>query len=384
MEKIYPTRPAAAGACKMIILDRYIAFSYLKGMVPVMLLLLTLFSFMALAEELEEVGEGSFRLIDAFLVVLYTSPRRIVDLMPVTALLGGLMGLGALANHQELIAARAAGLSKARMARPVLAATLIVAVLVVLMQSLLVSASERAASELRSKSLEATSFDSGGRLEFWTRSGENFVHVSDVLFNRILEGIEIYNTDEVGKLRTLIQARRAAIVGADTWLLEGVTRTKLTDMAASEEFVESIKWTNLLSQEQADILILPVEALAPHDLVLYIRHLRENDLDTHHFRVIFWKQISISVAVIAMGLLSLPLLVGSTRAIPAGERIVVGGIIGIVFYLLQQSTGHLAGLFNLVPSVTILTPVFALLAIAVMAQFWRGFRKRDPASRIQP
>ena len=90
----------------MILLDRYIASSYLKGMVPVMLLLLTLFSFMAMAEELEEVGEGTFRLIDAFLVVLYTSPRRIVDLMPVTALLGGLMGLGAMANHQELIAAR--------------------------------------------------------------------------------------------------------------------------------------------------------------------------------------------------------------------------------------------------------------------------------------
>ena len=95
LEKICPSRLACAGACKMMILDRYIASSYLKGMVPVMLLLLSLFSFLALAEELEEVGQGTFRLIDAFLVVLYTSPRRIVDLMPVTALLGGLMGLGA-------------------------------------------------------------------------------------------------------------------------------------------------------------------------------------------------------------------------------------------------------------------------------------------------
>ena len=95
----------------MMILDRYIASSYLKGMVPVMLLLLALFSFMALSEELEDVGKGTFRLIDAFMVVLYTAPRRMVDLMPVTALLGGLMGLGALANHQELIAARGAGMS---------------------------------------------------------------------------------------------------------------------------------------------------------------------------------------------------------------------------------------------------------------------------------
>jgi lipopolysaccharide export system permease protein len=368
----------------MMILDRYIASSYLKGMIPVMLLLLALFSFMALSEELEEVGTGSFRLIDAFLVVLYTSPRRIVDLMPVTALLGGLMGLGALANHQELIAARGAGMSRARMARPVFQATMIVAVLVVLMQALLIPASERVASELRSKSLEATSFDAGGRLQFWTRSDENFVHVSDVLFGQILEGVEIYNTDEAGRLRTLIQAEQATIIGTDTWLLEDVTRTRLSDMTATEDHLESIRWTHLLSQEQADILILPLEALAPHDLVLYIQYLRENDLDTHHFRVIFWKQISVVIAVIAMGLLSLPLLVGSTRSVSASQRIVLGGIIGIVFYLLQQATGHLASLFNLIPSGTILTPVLVLLTIAVMAQYWQGFRKPVAANRTQP
>ena len=368
----------------MMILDRYIASSYLKGMIPVMLLLLSLFSFLSLAEELEEVGQGTFRLIDAFLVVLYTSPRRIVDLMPVTALLGGLMGLGALANHQELIAARGAGMSRARMARPVFQATMIAAVLVVLMQTLLIPVSERAASKVRSKSLEATSFDAGGRLEFWTRSGENFVHVSDVLFGQILEGVEIYNTDEGGKLSTLIQAEKATIIGVDTWLLEDVTRTQLSDMTAVGDHLESTKWTNLLSQEQADILILPLEALAPHDLVLYIRYLRENDLDTHHFRVIFWKQISVVIAVIAMGLLSLPLLVGSTRSVAASQRVILGGIIGIVFYLLQQATGHLASLFNLIPSVTILTPVLVLLAIAVMAQYWQGFRKPGPASRTQP
>ncbi|MBT8048554.1 MAG: LPS export ABC transporter permease LptG [Xanthomonadales bacterium] len=359
----------------MMILDRYIASSYLKGMVPVLVLLLTLFSFLALADELEEVGNGTFRQIDAFLVVLYTSPRRIVDLLPVTALLGGLMGLGAMANHQELIAARAAGLSKARMVKPVFKATLLVAALVVVMQSLLVPASERAASGLRTKSLESVSIDSGGRFELWTRSGENFVHVEDVLFNRVLKGVEIYSTDQQGKLRNLIEAEQATIIGDGTWLLKDVTRTQLTGMMAVDEQLDRISWDNLLSQEQADILILPLEALAPHELVLYIRHLRANGLDTHHFRVVFWKQASIVIAVVAMGLLSLPLLVGSTREISASQRIVLGGVVGIVFYLVQQMTGHLAGLFNLVPSLTILTPVFLLLAVSVGAQYWKGFGK---------
>jgi lipopolysaccharide export system permease protein len=164
-------------------------------------------------------------------------------------------------------------------------------------------------------------------------------------------------------------------LGAETWLLEDVIRTSLEGMTANEERLHILEWRDLLSEEQANILILPVEALAPYDLVRYITHLQANDLDTHQFRVIFWQQMSIAIAVLAMGLLSLPLLVGSTRAISASQRIVLGGIIGIVFYLLQQLTGHLAGLFSLVPSITILTPAVVLLAVAVAAQYWRGFRK---------
>jgi lipopolysaccharide export system permease protein len=359
----------------MIIIDRYIARNYLKGMIPVMLLLLALFSLLALTEELEEVGKGSFRQIDAFLVILYTTPRRMVDLMPVTALLGGLMGLGALANNQELIAARAAGLSRARMARPVFQAALLVAIMVILAQSFLIPLSEKKVVKIRSKTLVETSVDSAGKQELWTRSGNNIVHVGGVLFNRVLKDIEIYSLNASGRMNELLLAQSATIQTGDTWLLHDVLRTRLEGMEISEEKIDSLGWTGLLSDEQANILILPLEALAPYDLVRFISHLKNNDLDTHHYRVIFWQQISIAITVVAMGLLSLPLLVGSTRSISAGQRIIEGGVIGIMFYLLQQVIGHLAGLFQLVPSVTILTPVMVLLLIAVLAQFLPGLQK---------
>lgn len=368
----------------MKLIDRYIATNYLTGLVPVLVLLLALFSFLALTEELEEVGTGTFRQIDAFMVILYTTPRRIVDLMPVTALLGGLMGLGAMANNQELVAARAAGLSKARMARPLFQATLLLAAMVVVMQSWLIPFSERAAADLRARTLETTTVSGDGRLRFWTRTGENFVHVGDVLFNRVLTDVEIYRMDNAGRLQTLIEAEEATITGTGTWLLSNVTRVELSGMTASDSRVDSLEWTNLLSREQTNIFVLPLEALAPHDLMLYIRHLQQNGLDTHHFRVVFWKHVSVAIAVIAMGLLSLPLLVGSTREISASQRIVLGGVFGIIFYLLQQLTGHLAGLFNLPPGITIMTPVFLLLAVAVAAQFWRTMPRPKPATEIQP
>ena len=78
----------------MLRTDRYIMTQFVTGIIPVLLLLLALFSFMALAEELEEVGSGSFTLADALMVVFLTSPKRIVELLPVTTLLGGLIGYG--------------------------------------------------------------------------------------------------------------------------------------------------------------------------------------------------------------------------------------------------------------------------------------------------
>lgn len=57
----------------MIILDRYIMGHFVKGVLPVLLLLLALFSFLTLAEELEDVGKGNFTQLDAFLVVGHDS-----------------------------------------------------------------------------------------------------------------------------------------------------------------------------------------------------------------------------------------------------------------------------------------------------------------------
>jgi len=357
-------------------LDRYIMRNFLLGMVPVLLLLLILFSFMALSEELEDVGQGLFTQFDAFMVVLYTAPRRMVELLPVTTLLGGLMGLGAMASHQELIAARVAGMSRPRLARPVLALAAVVALLVLLAQSWLVPASEQKANELRAKSLVQTSMEAGQDLDFWTRSGSHFVHVNDVRFGRLLSDVEIYTTDQRGRLEQLVEARQASIAGLDNWLLSDVTLTRVEGPLAVEERRDELNWPGLLSADQTAILVLPLEALAPLDLARLIDFQRENGLDTHGYRVVLWQQLSIALAIVGMALLALPMLLGSIRAIPAGQRVVIGGIIGIVFYLLQQLSGHVAGLFKLHPPSVILAPALVVLAVGIYAQFLDADRKR--------
>ena len=122
----------------MTILDRYIGNSFIGGCIPVLGLLLSLFSFLALSEELEDVGDGSYELADALLVVVYSLPALTVNLLPVTVLLGGLLGLGALANNLELISMRAAALSELRIAAPIIQLSLALIAIVLLLQNLVI------------------------------------------------------------------------------------------------------------------------------------------------------------------------------------------------------------------------------------------------------
>lgn len=356
----------------MLKIDRYIMQQFLLGIFPVLFLLLALFSFMALAEELEDVGIGDFTMADALMVVFLTTPKRIVELLPVTTLLGGLIGLGAMANAHELIAIRTSGLSKRRIAQTVAVLAVFLGISITALQFFVVPGFEREAALLRSKSLLGTEKGPHSNDAFWTRNGAYFIRVNEVKFDRTLSGIEIYATDSNGRLERLIQAGSADYAGDDNWLLSDVVQSELQNTSLQQDKVhetmqKTVLWKDLLSAEQASVLMLPLAALAPNDLVKTIENLRRNQLDTHVYEIALWQQVSLLPSLLAMALLSLPLLLGSVRTISASQRIMIGGLIGITFYLLQQLSGHLAGIFGINPSLVILTPPFILLALAIMA-----------------
>ena len=349
--------------------DRYLLLRFLLGMLPVLLLLLVLFSLGALAEELEDAGKGQYTATDAFLVVAYTAPRRIVDLLPVTALLGGLLGLGAMANHHELIAARVAGLSRLRLALPVLLLGLGLAAGVWLVQSFVIPWSERSAQQLRAGAIAGPRVEGETGLEFWTRSGEYLVRVNEVSYGRLLRDVEIFSLGAEGNLERITEAATATIGDSNEWSLRDVRITSPHRTWVEEQKQDSLEWPGLISAQQAGILVSPVETLAPLELSGLIKYQRQNGLDAHRYRVLLWQQLSIAVAVIGMALLALPLLLGSVRSVPISQRMVLGGLIGISFYLLQQLSAQVANLFHLNPPLCLMTPAALLLLVAVRAQF---------------
>ncbi len=108
-------------------IDRYIAATVGIGFLAAAAMLLPLFGFLDLIAELDDVGEGSYKLSQALLVTMMLLPRRAVELGPFIALLGGIVGLGQLSVNSELTAMRTAGLTVTRIGMPALGAGLALA-----------------------------------------------------------------------------------------------------------------------------------------------------------------------------------------------------------------------------------------------------------------
>ena len=95
-------------------LDIYIGRRFLNYFLLIIFLLMVLFSLFELLSQLDDVGTGSYQLKNALAYVALTLPKRLLDVMPISTLLGGILSMGMLADHGELVAMEAAGISTLR------------------------------------------------------------------------------------------------------------------------------------------------------------------------------------------------------------------------------------------------------------------------------
>lgn len=345
-------------------IDRYIALAFLRGAAPVLFVLLALFGFLDLTEELEDVGTGAFASADAILATLYSLPTRAIDLLPVSALLGTLIGLGALASNQEITAMRAAGLSLWRIGAPLCAAAATLIAIVLALQFSVVPKLERDVARLHARTSFQAADDRIAESR-WLRSGNHFVRIGEVGRRGVLREVDIFTMDGAGGLARLQRAERARILGDGRWLLYQV-RESVPEAAATTDSTRARDyWSSGLDAAQSANLVAPVETLAPNDLYRYITVLEENQLNAQRYRVMFWQKVTLPLELFAMGLLGLPFIVGSARSRSVGQRVAIGAGVGILVYFSNQLIGEAAVLYRVNAFLAGVVPDLLLLAAAL-------------------
>ncbi len=345
-------------------MDRYIAAHVLKAIAAVLICLMTVVTLFTVLDELRDITPG-YTTRHALLYMLYSSPRRLTELMPYGVFVGALIGLGVLASSSELTILRAAGVSVARLFASAAAPALALLGVNLAVAEFAAPGGEAAASTL--KLVVQRGQDGYIDSAYWYREDDLITSIDGYGADGELIGIQQFHVDG----QRLLASRRAerAIYddAAGHWLLEDVKETRFAEEGAVVRAMPSLAW-----QSDADPTLLSAKVLFDPaklsfaDLRFQIGYLTREGLDAARYQIAFWSKALQPVAVLGLVLLALGFVVGPLREAGLGARLAVGIAVGVAFKYLMDLFGPVSVVFGIEPWLAMAMPVAACWLVGAM------------------
>ncbi|MGH6895687.1 MAG: LPS export ABC transporter permease LptG [Geminicoccaceae bacterium] len=249
------------------IINRYVARLLLGRFALVLLGLaafMLLLEFLADSDQVIAASDAALRALALYMVLRL--PDILAELIPVAALLAGLLSFAELARHSELTAIYAGGLSKVRLA----VAVLPVAVLIGAFQ-LLIEDQARPAAMRELRTWGVGDYDTGDEpAATWLRRGSEILRIQKIDPGQAeLRGVTIFQRDQEGNLIAKIEAARAVAEG-EGWMLHDVARSRVG--SAAVETAPRLPWSGDLAPGDLDVLITNPPDMPLLDLLRVVRH----------------------------------------------------------------------------------------------------------------
>jgi lipopolysaccharide export system permease protein len=356
--------------------DWLVGLGVLGSMLAVWLVLTGLDAVFQFLEQLGRVGRNGYTVGNAAVYVLVTVPRRLYEMFPNAALIGGLLGLGGLAASSELIALRAAGLSRLRIAASAAGVVAVLVVAVVVMGETVAPWGDQQAQamQLRMKSGHL-GLTSGSGL--WARDGDRIINAKASVLKQQdghsevqLADVRVFTLSADGQLSRFDWAKTAEHQGRQ-WVLDHVRTTTLgTDGTHSSQSAR-VLWDSHLNPRILEQSLIQPQYLPMRDLHRSMRYLESNGENPGPYAIAFWGRALYPLNVLVLVLCAMPFAFGTLRSGGLGKRIFVGMLLAIAWYFLQKAMVSFGTVYGVPPLLANLLPAVLLAALA-----WLYFRKR--------
>lgn len=349
----------------MSLLFRYLAKEIFWSTLLLLIGLLALFALFDFIREIGDLGRGNYRLATMALYVLLTQPTHVVVVFPMAALMGTLFAVSRLSAQSELAVMRASGLSLVRLAGFTAAIGLMFSALVFVFGEYVAPATEELAKRTKlnaTSSVIAKQFRTG----FWMKDDLSFVNIGNVTPDKALHDIRIYEFDREYRLTALSVAKRGSYDEAKgRWNLGEVEKTQFDGARARINRLGEAHWNSAITPDLISVLLIRPDAMPVTSLYSYIDHLRENKSNSTQYELAFWGKLFQPLITVVMMLLALPFAIQSTRKVGTGAMMLVGIVVGLGFYFLNQLAGNLTVINDWPPLVSVSLPLLAFFAAAL-------------------
>lgn len=340
--------------------------------------LVALFALFDLIGELGELGKGSYHLLTVLSYVVLLQPARVVVIFPVAALMGTMFAITRMSSQSELTVMRVSGLSLTRLAGFAAVIGVLFSVVTFLFGEFISPTTDdmaRRAKMTATSAVVGQQFRSG----FWVKDELSFVNIQTVTPETQLLDLRIYEFDRGYRLTSISAAKRADYdIKNGRWVMTGVEKTSFDGMRARIERLPTAFWNSAMTPDLLSVLRVKPDAMSLLSLYTYIDHLRENRQNSTLYELAFWNKVLQPVAVVIMMLLAIPFAIQSQRATGVGGKLMLGILIGLMFYFLNQLASHLTVLNNWPPLLSASVPLLAFLMLALSLLARKEYISRLP------
>lgn len=347
-----------------MIMRRHVSQATFAAMLGVILILLTVQMLFVFLGQLGDLN-AHYRIGSALYFVLLQIPENLYAILPIGALIGAVVGLGALATNSELIVMRASGVSVWRIVVWVLRPALIFGLVAVALSQWLIPPANIAANAVRSGVKQDTAVHG-----YWHKEGQEFSFISYANDNGELGPTKAFQFDSNQVMVNSWESPSGLYQGNPTqsaWVLQNVMNAKILPNGQSQpvHMVNQVWNVNLKPKLLAAATTEPDE-LSPSQLFKYVRSVSlDNAGVTNDYKLAFWQKVLAPLGLLSLVVLACSFVFGSLRNRSMGYRVVIALMVGLGFRYLHDFVGYVSLVAGGVIFLYVLLPIVGAFLLGV-------------------
>ena len=326
------------------------------GATAVLSSLQVLFTYLGELGELKD-GYGAW---DAFLHVLWGAPNALYEILPISALIGAVLGLGTLASNSELIVMRSVGVSLWRIVGWVMRSALLLVVLSFALSEWVIPYTNEIADSIKSHRSAAELGEVKG---YWSREGQRFIYIDYANSKGQLKNVQVIDFDDSYRLRGSLDAEQGQFVADGSWALKNARQMDiLSNGDAVLERSSQLPLSLALQPKYVHMVTLDPEDLSPSQLVSFMSYLDEYSQVPKTYQLAFWQKAASPLALIALVVIACSFIFGPLRQQSMGFRLVIALFTGLGFFYLQDFLGYASLVYSPSPAWFVFVPIALIFA----------------------